>query len=65
LKQTFSVTLKNNARRKQLPEAYMFTGCKRVTYDAWPEENTEKQDFTSQGSKLSRQDNAILHLKSL
>jgi acyl-CoA-binding protein len=41
------------------------TGCKRVTYDAWPEENTEKQDFIHKEINYLVRDNEILHLKSL
>ncbi|SDH53556.1 hypothetical protein SAMN04488062_10946 [Flavobacterium omnivorum] len=49
--------LKNNGKgANKLPEAYVFdTGRKEwKTYDAWPPENTEKQDFFLQGSQLTK-----------
>ena len=49
--------LKNNAKgENKLPEAYVFdTGTKEwKTYDAWPPQNTEKQDFFLQENQLSK-----------
>jgi putative CocE/NonD family hydrolase len=49
--------LKNNAKgENKLPEAYVFdTGRKEwKTYENWPPQNTEKQDFFLQGNQLTK-----------
>ena len=49
--------LKNNGKgENKLPEAYVFdTGRKEwKTYENWPPQNTEKQDFFLQGSQLTK-----------
>ncbi len=49
--------LKNNGKSEnKLPEAYVFdTGRKEwKTYENWPPQNTEKQDFFLQGNKLTK-----------
>ncbi|SHL71436.1 CocE/NonD family hydrolase [Flavobacterium xanthum] len=49
--------LKNNGKgENKLPEAYVFdTGRKEwKTYETWPPQNTEKQDFFLQGSQLTK-----------
>ncbi|RYJ52414.1 CocE/NonD family hydrolase [Flavobacterium petrolei] len=49
--------LKNNAQgENKLPEAYVFdTGRKEwKTYETWPPQNTEKQDFFLQGNQLTK-----------
>jgi putative CocE/NonD family hydrolase len=49
--------LKNNAKgENKLPEAYVFdTGRKEwKTYETWPPQNTEKQDFFLQGNQLTK-----------
>lgn len=49
--------LKNNGKgENKLPEAYVFdSGTKEwKTYDAWPPQNTKKQDFFLQDNRLSK-----------
>lgn len=49
--------LKNNGKgENKLPEAYVFdTGRKEwKTYENWPPQNTEKQDFFLQGNQLTK-----------
>lgn len=49
--------LKNNGKEEnKLPEAYVFdTGRKEwKTYETWPPQNTEKQNFFLQGSQLTK-----------
>jgi hypothetical protein len=53
----FNHFLKNNGKgENKLPEAYVFdSGTKEwKTYDAWPPQNTKKQDFFLQDNRLSK-----------
>jgi len=53
----FSHFLKNDGKgENKLPEAYVFdSGTKEwKTYDAWPPQNTKKQDFFLQDNRLSK-----------